>query len=418
LQPFKRELFRELLKHLKRRQALAITGLRRVGKTTLMYQIIQHLLESGAEPTSILFFSFDEAVGELGDVIEKYREVYNRDFRAARTYIFLDEVQKLNNWADQLKRYYDLYPQVKFVVSGSESLFVMKGSRERLPGRMYEFLLPTLSFGEFLGLNGADAKLPALKRRQLFRRYVEQGGFPEVALEKNIDEIRKYVRSSVIDRLIFKDILTLSGVRDVELFMSMLEIFAENPGMQLEYQSLAQQLGRDRRVVRNYIEWLKEGFLVNLLGNFRRGRAASLRKLKRIYLTDNSIIAAFHGPAEDAFFGRMVENTVINATGARFFWRNRHDVDAVVNGVPIEVKYQPKILPGDLKGIREFMRKFGVGEGTVITRDEEREMKISEGRVRFIPADIFLMSKTDSNKFSSSFSRQVKTRDASGGEKQ
>lgn len=395
LQLFKRGLFSELLKHLDRRQALAITGLRRVGKTTLMYQLIQHLLEEGVEPTNILYFSFDEAVGELDGVLETYREVYGKDFRGTRSYVFLDEVQKLANWADQVKRYYDLYPKIKFVVSGSESLFVMKGSRERLPGRMYEFFLPTLSFREFLGLNGVDPlKLPELKRRQLFRRYVGQGGFPEVALEKNIGEIRRYVRSSVIDKLIFRDILALSGIRDVELFMSMLEIFAANPGMYLEYQSLAQQLGRDRRVVRNYITWLREGFLVNLLANFRRGRAASLRKLKRLYLTDSSIITVFHGPADEAFFGRMVENAVINATGARFFWRNRHEVDAVVDETPIEVKYQPKILPGDLKGIREFMRKFEVKKGIVVTRDEEREMKLAEGRVRFIPADVFMLSPT------------------------
>jgi predicted AAA+ superfamily ATPase len=393
LQPFKRELFSELVKHLERRQALAITGLRRVGKTTLMYQLIQHLLDQGREPTNILYFSFDEAVGRLDDVLETYREAYGRDFRETRTYVFLDEVQKLANWADQLKKYYDLYPKIKFVVSGSESLFVMRGSRERLPGRMYEFFLPTLSFGEFLGLHGMDAsKLPEFKRRQLFRRYVEQGGFPEVALEKNIGEIRRYVRSSVIDKLIFRDILALSGIRDVDLFMSMLEIFASNPGMYLEYRSLAQQLGRDRRVVRNYIAWLREGFLVDLLANFRKGRAASLRKLKRLYLSDNSIITAFHGPADEAFFGRMVENVVINAVGAKFFWRNRHEVDAVVDETPIEVKYQPRILPGDLKGIREFMRKFEVKKGIVVTKDEEREVKFAEGRVRFVPADVFLLS--------------------------
>jgi len=401
LRPFKRGLFGELLKHLERRQALAITGLRRVGKTTLMYQLIQQLLEGDVEPTNTLYFSFDEAVGELDDVLETYREAYGKDFREARIYVFLDEVQKLANWADQVKRYYDLYPKIKFVVSGSESLFVMRGSRERLPGRMYEFFLPTLSFGEFLGLNGVEApKVPELKRRQLFRRYVEHGGFPEVALEENIGEVRRYVRSSVIDKLIFRDILTLSGIRDVELFMSMLEIFAANPGMYLEYQSLAQQLGRDRRVVRNYIAWLREGFLVNLLANFRRGRAASLRKLKRLYLADNSIITAFHGAADEAFFGRMVENAVINATGARFFWRNRHDVDAVVNETPIEVKYQLKILPGDLKGVLEFMRKFKVKEGIVVTRDEEREVKLAEGRVRFIPADVFLLSPISSGPLS------------------
>jgi len=394
LQPFKRDLFSEMFRHIERRPAIAVTGLRRVGKTTLMYQLLQRLLDNGKEPTSILYFSFDEAVGELSSVMETYRELHNVDFRKTRTYVFFDEVQKLANWADQLKRYYDLYPKIKFVISGSESLFVHRDSAERLAGRVYEFFLPTLSFREFLGLNGVEVRtrLPELKLRQFFRRYIEHGGFPEMALEQDLGEVRRYVRSSVIDRLIFKDILALSGIKDVELLLSMLEVFATNPGTYLEYQSLAQQFGRDRRVVRNYVMWLKEGFLITLLANYRKGRAASLRKLKRLYLADNSIITAFHKSIDEVLFGKMVENAVINALNARSFWRNRHEVDVVMNGVPIEVKYQPKVLPGDLKGLREFMKKFGARNGVVMTKDEAKVVKLAEGEVRFIPAEKFLLS--------------------------
>lgn len=392
LKPHRRKLFGEMAADLGRRQALAITGLRRVGKTTLMYQLIQHLLDGGAEPTSLLYFSFDEAIGELGDVLETYREVYNKDFRRARTYVFLDEVQKLAGWADQLKRYYDLYPKIKFVLSGSESLFMRRGSSERLAGRLYEFFLPTLSFAEFLEFNGIGGRQPGLRLKQLFRRYVENGGFPEMALEENPSEVRRYVRSSVIDKLIFKDILTLSKMREPETFITVLEILSANPGMYLEYKSLAQQLGRDRRTIRNCVIWLKEGFLIRLLTNFRKGRVASLRKLKRAYLADNAVITAFHGPPDEAFFGRMVENAVINALGSKFFWRNRHEVDAVVNGVPVEVKYQRKVVKADLKGLREFMIKFGAREGIVVTRDEGREEKVAEGKIKFVPAEEFLLS--------------------------
>jgi hypothetical protein len=394
IQPLKRELFNQVFPQLERRQVLTITGLRRVGKTTLMYQLIQHLLDMGVEPMSVLYFSFDEAVGELSDVLETYRETYGVDFRKGRIYVFLDEVQKLANWADQLKKYYDLYPKLKFVVSGSESLFVRKGSAERLAGRIYEFFLPTLSFKEFLEFNSIEvkARLSELRLKQFFRRYIEQGGFPEMALERDLGEVRRYVRSSVIDKLVFKDILVLSGIRDVELFLNMLEVFATNPGMYLEYQSLAQQFGGDRRVVKNYVMWLKEGFLITLLANYRKGRIASLRKLKRLYLADNSIITAFHGSIDDKLFGKMVENAVMNALGAKFFWRNRHEVDAVVNNTPIEVKYQPKVFSSDLKGLREFMRKFGARKGIVVTRGEAKEVKLTEGKIEFIPAERFLLS--------------------------
>ena len=92
--PFKRDIYPEIEKHLDKRFILALVGLRRVGKTTIMYQLIQKLVEANINKTNILFFSFDEISVKLNKVLETYKEIHSKDIRAEKIYIFLDEIQK------------------------------------------------------------------------------------------------------------------------------------------------------------------------------------------------------------------------------------------------------------------------------------------------------------------------------------
>jgi len=156
LKPFKRDLFYSLVKFLNTRQIILLYGIRRVGKTTILYQLIDYLLKNGVNKKNILYFSFDEANVSLDEVLKNYSElVLGKDIlKEKKIYLFLDEIQKLNNFQNQLKVYYDLYPNIKFIVSGSASLSIYKGVKESLAGRVYEFVLPLLSFSEYLTFLG------------------------------------------------------------------------------------------------------------------------------------------------------------------------------------------------------------------------------------------------------------------------
>ena len=105
-----RENYLDLFKkNLNNRDVIFVTGLRRVGKTTIMYQLIQKLMDTNVDKTAILFFSFDEVSVKLSEILEKYKEIYNKNFRKDKIYIFLDEIQKYSGWENELKKYYDLY---------------------------------------------------------------------------------------------------------------------------------------------------------------------------------------------------------------------------------------------------------------------------------------------------------------------
>lgn len=134
LKPFKRKLYFEIAKYMDERQILLIQGLRRMGKTTIMFQMIQNLL-SKTDSKHIFYFSFDETVFDLEEVLENYEKlILGKNFANTndKIFCFLDEIQKIDDWESKLKVQYDLYPNVKFIISGSASVRLRKRIKRKL----------------------------------------------------------------------------------------------------------------------------------------------------------------------------------------------------------------------------------------------------------------------------------------------
>lgn len=392
--PFKRDDYSEIEKHLEKRFILALVGLRRVGKTTTIYQLIQKLIKDNINITNILFFSFDEVSVKLSDVLETYKEVQKKDLREEKVYVFLDEIQKCKNWENEIKKYYDLYPKLKFIISGSESLFIKKRSKETLAGRIFEFTLSPFTFREYLrfnNINEEDFKYET-KIKPFFTKYVARGGFPEVFSLGNDRDFKEYVRTIVIDKIVYKDIPNMFKLEDPDFLRVLLELIATNPGMYIDYLSLSKQFEKDRRVIKDYIKYLRESFLIVLLGNYRKGSITTLRKKKRAYPADNAITSLYKSNIDESFFGKMVENVAVTKLKASAFWKNGNEIDIIHNDIPIEVKYQENINGKDFKPLIEFMKKFNKKEGIIITKNDERKVKLEEGTIQLIPAWKWLIS--------------------------
>ena len=384
--PFKRDNYAEIERSMNSKFILALVGLRRVGKTVTIYQLIEKLINEKKPVDSILFFSFDEMSAKLGDVIDTYKELHKKEFRDEKIYIFLDEIQKCDNWENEIKKYYDLYPKIKFVISGSESLFIRKKTKETLAGRLFEFNLTPFTFKEYLrfnGLNKDDFKYET-KIWPFFLRFVEKGGFPETFSFKSDKEFKEYIRAIVIDKIVYKDIPRMFNIEDTEFLKIILELIATNPGMYVDYQSLSQQYGKDRRVIKNYISYLKDSFLITILGNYRKG-SNTLRKRKRAYPTDNALIYLYKNTIENDFFGKMVETLAVNQAKATSFWKNGNEIDIIKENIPIEIKYQNNIEKSDFGPLKEFMRKFNKKQGIILTKKEERKITIEEGLISLVP---------------------------------
>jgi predicted AAA+ superfamily ATPase len=414
----KRDLFFKILDYLEDKQIIAIYGLRRTGKTTLMYQIIDYLIGKGVEPKNIIYASFDEIIAEQPKAIEDILEIYSstilkKEWKNA--YIFFDEIQHIENWQAIIKRYYDLYPGLKIFISGSGSLFIKKKSRESLAGRIYEFNLKTLTFKEFLRIK--EIKFDGIKKSSNLKElqntykklilhkkeiitnlndYILKGGFIETIDEESLYKVHNYIKSSIIDRVTFRDIPETFDIREPSLLLKLLNIIAANPGGICEYQNLADSLKVTRQTISNYISYLGEAFLVKLTTNFTGSYLAGTRKAKKSYLADHGIINALQGKEipDEHMMGRLVENIVVNHLDAKYFWRGgKEEIDIMLTRnnetIPIEVKYKNEIREKDLKTMQKAIERSDVKRGILVSKvlfDIERKDKIL-----IIPLWLFLL---------------------------
>lgn len=394
---YKRRLYFEIEKYVEKKQVVLIWGLRRAGKTTILFQLIQNLLGS-IKPKNILYFSFDEIAFDLKEVLESYQKfILNRTFEETgeKLYVFLDEIQKVKDWENKLKIYYDLYPNIKFFISGSASVRLRKRSRESLAGRILDFLLKPLSFEEFLEMNGRDLKKirenPELWKRDilpLFYRYIKYGMFPELVNEDDEDFARKYILNNVIERVVYKDLPEEFGLKDVELLKKLIYIAGKNPGMIVNYKEISKDLGKDQRTIANYFEYLEFGLLVKFVFNYRGSPIASLRKLKKVYLSTPNIAFAFN-PDMERVLPFMLENLISSETDANFFYRNGFEIDFVLTDndklTAIEVKKTEK----DVKQVRKFIEKYKGKVKKAVILDIEKEGIVDD--IEIIPIWKFLL---------------------------
>ena len=391
-----RELHKQLRKFLPLPQIIALTGLRRVGKTTLMLKIAEDFIKEGFNAKNIIYFSFDEFKEiEIRKLIEEYEELMETDSKKGKFLLLLDEMQKLGNWENQLKVIYDAFRKnIKIIISGSESLFIKRKSKESLAGRIFEFKVEQLSFKEFLSFKEIDLKPIGLYKKELsnlFNKFILTQGFPELVNIEDKDVIRKYIKEGIIEKIIYRDMPKMFKIKDISVLESLLNIFIENPGQLVEISELAKDLKISRQTLSSYLTYLEESFLIRKLYNFSKSRKKVERKLKKYYSTIISVDLLFKD--DQITKSKIFEWLIVNQIKPEFFWRDpyKNEVDMVIcnkNIIPVEVKYGKP----DIKGILAFMNKFKIKQGYILSKDEEETRNIDKKIISIIPAFKFLLT--------------------------
>jgi len=371
--PFKREVFYRILDYIEDRQIIEITGLRRVGKTTLLYQIIQKLLES-VRSKSILYFSFDEKSVSIKELIKAYEsEVLNKKIEdAGKVYIFLDEIQKCKDWDSQLKIFYDLYPNIKFFISGSASLILDRRVKESLAGRVYSFVVKPLSFLEFLSFKGIKIDSLELQERILateFFDYLKKGGFIELAFEGDERKVREYAKG-ILEKIIYKDVPESFSIKDIELLKNLVEMFCRNSGMILNYEKLSRDLKRNKVTLINYVYYLHFSMLIKFVKNIRKSFLASSRKMKKVYVTNTAFIYAYEDPLIS--FDKFLETYVCNALDLEYYYRNSFEIDFIQKNEEIKaIEVKSSLNESEILQFKERLEALNIKKGLVVTKNEK-----------------------------------------------
>ncbi|MDZ7340973.1 MAG: ATP-binding protein [candidate division KSB1 bacterium] len=379
-----RAIFGQLINQLNSRQIIEISGLRRTGKTTLLFQIVNHLMDQNHNPFSLWYFTFDEERPKLEELLDTFSKQTQLDIKNEKITIFLDEIQKLPEFQNQLKVYYDLYPNLKFFISGSTSLFIRKKSQESLAGRIKSLFLNPLSFEEYLLFTNSlhlldnplifKAEIEKQFEIYLTNQFIESISFPDINSKKDY-----YI--GIMKKIIFEDIPAIFAVNNVEVLWQMIRMIAQQPGIYIDYQNLANEIGLSNKTISAYLYYLEESFLIKKLYNFSRNRITSEKKLKRFYLASPSFSWALTDFLET---GRLVENFVPSIKNYQFFWRDpyHHEVDFIElennQILPIEIKYKETIQSKDINSLLLFSKKFNCKKAIIFKKGVEEKSAYSD----------------------------------------
>tara|TARA_R110002050_G_scaffold204327_1_gene339646 strand:- start:137156 stop:138385 length:1230 start_codon:yes stop_codon:yes gene_type:complete len=391
-----RTLYKTLEDHLDQKSYTIITGARQVGKTSLLRQLYTHLKEK----EEVAVFLNLENKDVLDSINSDTENVFNRvvikpksileGVSEKRIYLFVDEIQYLDDPTNFLKYLFDEYDiNVKVVATGSSAFYIDKKFKDSLAGRKRIFQLYPLSFSEFLVFReerelirdyahmvqepsyvtqyGVDAAF-------LFREYLTFGGYPAVVLEENRKE-KRHILEELKNSYLRRDLIE-SGVDKEQQFLMLVKLLADQVGQMVNKNELSRTLRIDNKTVERYVYILQKCFHIDMVQPYHKNLRKELTKMSKVYFNDlgmrNAILGRFDLPRDRQDKGEHFENFIYNQLRIKHdaydikYWRtvNGHEVDFVIEegfnqGYALEVKWNcENFRPNKYKKFKETYPEF------------------------------------------------------------
>lgn len=414
------------------RRAVVLMGPRRVGKTVMMHHAINRLLEMDVQPQNICFVSIDNPIYINMGLEELYTMARQASGNTGTEgqYVFFDEIQYLKDWERHLKVLVDSYPKTRFIASGSAAAALRIKSTESGAGRFHDFMLPPLTFQEYLHLQGLEHLLKATttlyKGMELpfftavdikvlnghFIDYLNYGGYPEVIFNPSVRQnMPRYIKSDIIDKVLLRDLPSLYGIRDVQELNRFFAYLAYHTGREFSPQKMAKDSGLDKALLKRYLEYLEAAFLIKVVhkvdDNARYFKRATGFK---IYLTNPSLRTALFSPIQptDDEMGNIVESAIyaqwLHRDNTELYYakwksgRREGEVDMVMldgrKHKPIwalEIKWSNRYVekPGELRSLLEFCKANKLEAALVTTIDKEMQVTFGDIELNYYPASVY-----------------------------
>lgn len=406
-------------------RAIVLMGPRRVGKTVIIHHAIQQLIKDGFNPASICYISIDHPIYNglgLDDLLEIYSKSTEIDYKKDECFVFFDEIQYLKGWERYLKTIVDRYPNIKCIVSGSAAPALRLRSSESGAGRFTDFMLPPLTFYEYLFLLRQSELVSVTKsehKRHVvetsnieelnrhFINYINFGGYPEVIFSKDIQlDPGRFIKSDIIDKVLLRDLPGLYGIQDIQELNYLFTTLAYNSANEISLNELSQNSGIAKTTIKRYIEYLEAAFLTKIVHrvdrNAKRFKRANFFK---IYLTNSSIRAALFAPikTDDEFIGSLVETAIFSQwfhskTLLHYARWNNGEVDIVNISESqqkalwaVEVKWSDRHYdnPGNLKSLINFCHSQNLNRALVTTITQTGTKTLESVTFEYLPASLY-----------------------------
>ncbi len=369
-------------------EILIISGIRRCGKSVLMQQIRDRLVEKD------FFFNFDDerlANFKLDD-FQKLQECFVELFGEQHTYYF-DEIQNIEGWERFVRRLYNAGN--KIVITGSNARMLSRELGTHLTGRYIQVEIYPFSFQEYLAMNEIPVNAKTLYTTtgratmvKSFVKYMECGGFPKFLQDGSVSYL-----TSLYESIIYRDILTRNGLTNEKEMLELMFYLASNATKRVTYSSLGKVVGiQHPDTIKNYLEYIQQTYLISQLFRYDPSVKKQMMSPKKIYFVDNAIIQriGFNATENNGVF---LENLVFIELKRRgwdvYYYADKKECDFIVRkGLHISDAYQvtlkmdsPQTREREIAGVREAMQAYSLSKGYILTFEGKETINFDDGTI-------------------------------------
>ena len=421
------DLFLPLVYEREVRRAVVLMGPRRVGKTVMLYHMVEDLIGNGINPKKIIFITIENPIYNNIGLEQLFNYAKEASGLPDKTdwHIIFDEIQYCRDWEVHLKSLVDSYRKDKFIVSGSAAAALKFASTESGAGRFTDFLLPPLTFHEYIHLLGLERIITTTRLKwkehdaefctsshlnelnKHFIDYINYGGYPEVIFSKKIKaNPGRYIRQDIVDKVLLRDLPSLYGIGDTRELNSLFTTIAYNSGGEFSLDTLSKESQVPKNTIKKYIEYLEAAYLIKRVRRIdQSGKRFKRDNFFKIYLTNPSLRSALFSPitATDEMVGNMVETAIFAQWMHRDWftpyyarWSNG-EVDMIGLNTTLkpswalEVKWTNRYYnkPNELKSLYKFCSESNLNNPIVTTIDQEGEKEYKGLSIQFLPSSSY-----------------------------
>jgi predicted AAA+ superfamily ATPase len=399
-------------------KAAVYIGVRRSGKSTFLFQVIQRLLDDGVPRENILYLNFfDDRLHKLrqegiGLITEAYYSLYPEKKNTETVYCFFDEIQAVAGWepfVDRLMR----TERCKVYLTGSSAQMLSSEIATQMRGRALPWEIFPFSFIEFLDYKGIDSTDPFSTKKRLavqkaFEEYWNTGGFPEVM------GLNRYLRIKIHQEyfqvILFRDLIERHDVSHPKAMTDLAHWLMDNAASLYSVNRLTgylKSLGHKapKSAVSDYLGWFEDAYFMFTVRIFDASLARSHTNPKKIYCVDHALVTSVSSGIL-VNTGYLLENLVFSALRRLhpeiyyYKTKNGREVDFIV---PMRDRIQmlvqvcesladPQTRRREVAALKDAMNELGLKSGTIVTRNEEEEIKENGGKILVVPAWRFLLN--------------------------